>query len=171
MRTVTGVPDRPVTVALLADHPDLIEQIGVLRWTEWGYGDPSPDEWIAVSAREAGRDDLPVTLVAIDWSGSAVGVVGLDVADDALTDDERAARTPWLVGLVVDGHARRQGVARTLVRALEALGRGRGHHELWVVTGSEAVDLYRACGWTDVQQLVTEKEHLPSTVLTRVLPE
>ena len=47
-----------VRLALLADHPELVRQSGVLRWTEWGYDDPSPAEWIAVSEREAGRDEL-----------------------------------------------------------------------------------------------------------------
>jgi len=165
------VPAGPTTIALLADHSDLTEQVGVLRWTEWGYGDPSPAEWIAVSEREAGRDELPVTLVAIDDGGSVVGVVGLDAADDALTDEERAARAPWLVGLVVRRDSRRRGVARTLVHALEDVVREHRHDRMWVVTGGDAVDFYRACGWTDVEHLVTSREQLPSTVLVRVLPD
>jgi GNAT superfamily N-acetyltransferase len=164
------VPERPVVIALLADHPDLVEQAGILRWTEWGYGDPAPDQWIAITAREAGRDVLPVTLVAIDSGGSVAGVVGLDAADDALTDEERAGRTPWLVGMVVRRDARHRDIGRRLVHALEDLAREHGHTRIWVVTGGDAEDFYRACGWVDVEQLVSTKEHLPSTVLTRVLP-
>jgi GNAT superfamily N-acetyltransferase len=159
-----------VSIALLADHPDLVEQAGILRWTEWGYDDPSPDEWIATTTREAGRDVLPVTLVAIGAGGSVVGVVGLDATDDALTDDERAGRTPWLVGLVVRRDARRRDIGRALVRAVEAAASERGHPRMWVVTGGDAEEFYRACGWVDVEQLVTTKEQLTSTVLTRVLP-
>lgn len=96
-----SLPGPPISIALLADRPELVEQAGVLRWTEWGYDDTSPEGWIAITAREAGREDLPVTLVAVDEGGSTVGVVGLDVADEALTDGERAGRAPWLVGMVV----------------------------------------------------------------------
>lgn len=168
---MSAEPDSRIVVALLADHPDLIEPAGVLRWLEWGYDDPSPDEWVAVTWRETGRHDLPVTLVAVDDDGSAVGVVGLDVADDALTDDERADRTPWLVGLVVSRDVRRTGVGRALVGALEDLARRHGHDRLWVVTGGDAEGFYRACGWSDVERLVTTREQLPSTVLTRALPD
>jgi len=160
-----------VSVELLADHPHLVLEAGELRWTEWGYDDPSPDEWIATTRQEAGRDHLPVTLVAIDKRSSVVGVVGLDVSDDALTEDERMSRTPWLVGLVVRRRSRRRDVGRTLVRALEDLARSRGHDRVWVVTGGGATDFYRACGWTDAERLITAKERLPSTVLTRALPE
>jgi GNAT superfamily N-acetyltransferase len=160
-----------IAVVLLADHPDLIHPAGVMRWVEWGDDDPSPAEWIAVTAREAGRDDLPVTLVALDRSRSAVGVVGLNAFDDALTDGERAGRTPWLVGLVVDRDARHQRIGHRLVRAVEDLARHHGRDRLWVVTGSDAVGFYRACGWVDVEQFVTTQEQLPSTVLTRALPK
>jgi hypothetical protein len=72
-------------IVLAADHPRLVEEVGLLRWREWGYGDPSPREWIETTRREAGRDDLPVTLVAIDDDGYALGAVALGDADDALT--------------------------------------------------------------------------------------
>ena len=48
-----------MSVVVLADRLDLVGEVGVLRWTERGYDDPSPDEWIAVTRREAGRDELP----------------------------------------------------------------------------------------------------------------
>jgi GNAT superfamily N-acetyltransferase len=163
------VPDRQVSVVVLADRPDLVAEAGVLRWTEWGYDDPSPDEWVAVTLREAGRDELPVTLVAIDADGSAVGVVGLDTADDALTADERDGRTPWLVGMVVRRDSRLRDVGRTLMEALADVAREHDHDRMWVLTGGLAADYYRACGWSDVEQLVTTKEGLPSTVLTRAL--
>jgi len=38
------VLERPVSVVVLADRPDLMGEAGVLRWTEWGYDDPSPEE-------------------------------------------------------------------------------------------------------------------------------
>ena len=76
---------------------------------------------------------------------------------------------PWLVGLVVRGDDRRRGLGRTLVAALESLAGSRGHQRIWVVTGSDAVDFYRACGWVDVERLVTAQQALASTVLVRDL--
>ena len=51
------------------------------------------------------------------------------------------------------------------------MSRHHGHARMWVLTGAEADGYYRACGWTDVEHLVTSKERLPSTVLTWVLPD
>jgi GNAT superfamily N-acetyltransferase len=164
---VTDTAD--VRVVLLADHPELVRAVGRLRWTEWGYDDPSPDAWVAVTEREAGRDTLPVTLVAIDVDGSAVGAVGLDDADDALTEQEVAGRTPWLVGLVVGRDVRRRGLGRRLVGGLEDLARHRGDPRVWVVTGGDAAGFYRACGWIEVERRVTAREGLASEVLVRDL--
>jgi GNAT superfamily N-acetyltransferase len=159
-------------IVLLAGHPDLVKEVGVLRWREWGYDDPSPEAWIDTTRREAGRDVLPVSLVAVDADGHALGAVALGDADDALTDDERAGRTPWLLGMVVRATDRGTGVGRALVSALEYRARDRGHEQVWVVTGDRAVGFYRACGWTDVEDLVTTREDLPSTVLLRrLLPD
>src|SRR5262245_3277657 len=72
-----------VSVALLADHPQLISTVGEIRWKEWGHP-PEPenlDWWVDVTGREAGRDQLPVTWVAIDHLGDAVGAVGLGKFD------------------------------------------------------------------------------------------
>jgi hypothetical protein len=82
-------------VESLADHPELLEQVGLLRWKEWAYGAQDPAPFIEVTAKEAGRSgQLPMTLVAIDAAGGAVGAVGLDRIDDELSAAERADRTP-----------------------------------------------------------------------------
>jgi len=159
-------------IGLLADHPGLVREIGVLRWREWGYDEPSPEAWIEITRRETGRDDLPVTLVAIDGEGRALGAVALGDADDALTEAERAGRTPWLLGMVVRDQARLRGIGRLLVAALENLALRRGSDQVWVVTGDRAVDFYRACDWVAAEDLVTAKEGLASTVLVRrLVPE
>jgi GNAT superfamily N-acetyltransferase len=108
-----------IRVESLADHPGLFEQVGLLRWKEWAYGAPDPAPFIEITAREAGRSgQLPMTLVAIDVAGSAVGAVGLDRVDDELSAAERAGRTPWIVGMVVRAENRKQGVGRQLLESL-----------------------------------------------------
>jgi len=64
-----------VSIELLTDHPQLVPAVGEIRWREWGHA-PEPDSldwWVNITAREAGREDLPVTWVAIDAQGYAVG--------------------------------------------------------------------------------------------------
>jgi hypothetical protein len=68
-----------VTVELLADHPDLLVPLARIRWREW-HEHPGREDvrwWIDTTRRETGRDGLPVTFVAADENGEAVGGVGL----------------------------------------------------------------------------------------------
>lgn len=80
-----------------------------------GYGDAAPAGHIEVTRRETGRENLPITLVAIDADREALGAVGVDNADQELSTSERDGRTPWLVGMVVRADVRQQGIGRALV--------------------------------------------------------
>jgi RimJ/RimL family protein N-acetyltransferase len=106
-----------VSVELLADHPHLIPVVGEMRWREWGRP-PEPerlDWWVDVTAREAGREELPVTWMAIDSRGQAVGAVGLGRFDI----EERRDRSPWVLGMIVEQKYRNKGIGGELMRALE----------------------------------------------------
>jgi GNAT superfamily N-acetyltransferase len=155
-------------VESLADHPELLEQVGLLRWKEWAYGAPDPAPFIEVTAKEAGPDgQLPMTLVAIDVAGSAAGAVGLDRVDDELSAAERAGRTPWIVGMVVRAESRRRGVGRHLLESLQDAAASRGHPRTWVATGDEAVEFYQRCGWKAVEHLRLGSTGIPTTILMR----
>jgi len=83
-----------VSVSLLADLPELIEAVGILRWREWGHP-PEPEDpalWIEVTRQEAGGEGLPFTLVAVDAAGEAVGVVGLGEFDQ----EGLREHSPWV---------------------------------------------------------------------------
>ena len=65
-------------VHLLADRPQLIGAVGEMRWREWG-DEPGREElswWVDITARESGKQGLPVTWVAVDEAGEAAGAVG-----------------------------------------------------------------------------------------------
>jgi GNAT superfamily N-acetyltransferase len=136
---------------LLADYAHLIPAVGEIRWREWAaeevrYGAIEKGEldwWIDVTALEAGRDGLPITWVAIDEEGNALGVVGLGEFDI----EERRDRSPWVLGMIVEETYRGAGIGRQLLGALEAWARDRGYGQVWVATGDPAVDFYRRCGW------------------------
>ncbi|WP_433359316.1 GNAT family N-acetyltransferase [Actinoplanes sp. CA-142083] len=141
----------------------LIEPVGLLRWREWGHPpEPTaPAFWIDNARREAGRDSLPFTLIALDPAGTPVGVVGLgDFDQDDLRD-----HTPWVMGMLVSPARRAQGIGQALLEALELHAAALGHHRLWVAT-TTATGFYLRCGWQLVGPVTTAAEG-PMTVLTR----
>lgn len=160
----------PLYLGLLAEHPELVAEVGVLRWREWSEGDPTPGVWIETTAREAGSEQLPVTLVALGLDGHAVGAVALGETDGALDENERSGRGPWLLGMIVREPERLCGVGRLMVSAIEDLARERGHDRVWVATGDAAVDFYRHCGWGEHERLVLAQDSLPTTILSKELP-
>lgn len=154
------------SVELLADHPGLIPAVGQIRWREWGHA-PEPeslDWWVDVTGREAGRVDLPVTWVAMDESGQAVGAVGLGEFDI----EERRDRSPWVLGMIVITQNRGLGIGSKLMEALEAWARQRGYSQVWVATGGRAVDFYRKCGWA-LTEVMTRSSGETTSILTKVL--
>jgi GNAT superfamily N-acetyltransferase len=156
-----------VTVDLLASHPELIAAVGEMRWREWGYGDPSPAGHVEITRREAGKESLPITLVAIGPRGEALGAVGLDGIDNELSAAERNHRTPWLIGMVVRADSRRRGIGRALVSRLERTSVEFGSRRVWVATGDHAVGFYRRCSWEPVQWLRLTSTGIDTTILTR----
>jgi len=86
-----------------------------------------------------------VTFIAEEdgrWIGLATGLL----ADPA--DSHQAA--PTLVGMFVDGAARRRGVGVALVEMIARWVRDRGETRLvlWVTSGNQAaIALYRRCGF------------------------
>lgn len=156
----------PVSISLLADKPDLIAAVAEMRWREWGHA-PEPEDvswWLTTTTREAGRDDLPVTFVAVDDSGHAVGAVGLDQFDL----DERRDRSPWVTGTIVRHDRRQSGTGRALMERLEEWAASRGVSEAWVGT-EQAKKFYRRCGWVPVETFTSRSSGQPVTVLHKRL--
>jgi GNAT superfamily N-acetyltransferase len=159
---------RDLRVESLADHPELLEQAGVLRWKEWAYGAQDPTPFIEVTAREAGRaGQLPMTLIAIDAGGDAAGVVGLGPIDDEVSATERGGRTPWILGMVIRADSRKMGIGRQLLENLQHLAASLGRPRTWVATGDEAVGFYQRCGWVAVEHLRLESTGIQTTILMK----
>ena len=151
-----------VTVCLLADRPELIEPAGRLRWREWGHA-PEPEDpafWVEATRREAGRDRLPFTLVAVNATGGPVGVIGLGEFDQ----EDLRDHSPWVLGMVVDPAWRGLRVGQALLSELEAHAAKLGYPQLWVAT-KNAAGFYQRCGWQHVGSVNTAGEG-PMAVLT-----
>jgi GNAT superfamily N-acetyltransferase len=162
MATLSG----PVAVHLLADSADLIASIGDLRWREWGHA-PEPeglDWWVNVTAHEAGRDRVPITWVAIDERGGALGAVGLGAFDL----EERRDRSPWVLGMIVQPDCRGMGIGRLLLAHLEAWAAIHGYKQLWVANEGPAIGFYRKCGW-EWSETVERASGEAVSVLTKLL--
>jgi GNAT superfamily N-acetyltransferase len=152
------------TIAVLADHPELIGPVAELRWSEWGKS-PEPvdfDFWLDTTTAEAGRDAIPMTWVAID-DGRAVGAAGILEFDP----DDFRDRSPWLVGMIVAPDRRGEGIGAELVRAFERWTADAGFDRAWVATGP-AEAFYQKCGWTTVASFTNEYGD-PAVVLERRL--
>ncbi len=154
-----------VSVHLLADHPQLIPAVGEMRWEEWGNEPERQDLqwWIDVTAREAGRDALPVTWVAVDDRGNALGAVGIAEFDL----EERRDWSPWLIGMIVSRPLRGRGIGGRLVQELKRWAGARAFTDVWVATGGRAIDFYVRHGWHLFE--VLEQSSGESTVLKLAL--
>jgi GNAT superfamily N-acetyltransferase len=137
-----------VLVRLLADLPHLIEPIGRMRFAEWGRDD-NVDDWVATTRREAGRDELPVTWVAVDDTGTALGAVALGPSDVP----GRPELMPCVWGMVVRRDVRGLGIGRLLLHRLERSAWDRRYTAVWVFTGPPAVGYYERCGWQRAEEL------------------
>lgn len=138
----------PASIVDLADRPGLIDQVGELRWKEWGRPpEPvDPDWWIDATRRESSRANLPVTFAAVTPNGTPVGAVGLGEFDI----EERRDRSPWVLGMVVLPAWRGLGIGRMLLARLEAHAAAHGYDRVWVATG-EARLFYEHCGWLETE--------------------
>lgn len=141
-----------VRVEFLADQPALVDAVGQMRWQEWG-AEPGREDaawWTIGTRNEAGRDNVPVTWVAIGKHGEALGAVGLAEHDI----EERREHSPWIVGMIVREDLRGRGIGGRLVAALEEWARAQGYVRLSVATGGRAVAFYEKCGWHVRETLV-----------------
>lgn len=155
-----------VTVQLLAEHPDAIAAVAEICWREWGQP-PEPTDlawWVAATTREAGRDALPISWVALDAKGVALGRVGLIAYDW----HDWPERTPWVAGMIVRPDHRGHGLGGRLMAQLEAWARDQGHTQVWVATGGRAIAFYRKCGW-EVIEIVPHDSGEMATILSKRL--
>ncbi len=138
-----------VVVTALSDYPGFVPVVARWHWQDWGHTDPggTPEAWAAGLARQAGADQIPGTLVAVE-DGVPVGTVCL-VEHDMPGAASAAGLSPWVKARYVAPAARRRGHGTLLMSRCQAWAAALGHPALYLYTerGSGAERLYQRLGW------------------------
>ena len=143
-------------VVPLVERPDLVEQVSVWGFAEWGHLNPGQtlEERTARIRGKMNVDRVPIAFVALDEEGRIVGTASL-----IFNDLEGDPRNPWLASVFVRPEHRKKGIASALVRTVEDAARRLGYSRLYLFTSS-APALYAGLGWQALEQRVYRGEHI-----------
>jgi predicted N-acetyltransferase YhbS len=133
-----------VEISYLIEHPECIPQLAQWLFEQWGsiLGEETPEARIKKLKTHLNRDQLPAAWVA-HAKGQLVGTAALRVHDLEGRED----LTPWLGGVLVGPHFRRQGIGAALCAAVEDAARARGIQTLYLFTLDQQA-WYTRLGWT-----------------------
>jgi GNAT superfamily N-acetyltransferase len=139
-----------IIIDYLADHPELLDELARLSWTEWRQVYQQRNQTLAHSVKNyrerMNTDRLPLTLVALH-AGELVGMVSLKFHDM----DTRPDLDPWLGGLLVLPESRNRGVGTMLMHRATEEAHRLHIPQLYLWTHS-AEALYRKLGWQVVER-------------------
>jgi predicted N-acetyltransferase YhbS len=140
----------------LVERPDLVDQVAVWGFTEWGHLNPG-ETLEQRRGRIRGKmnvDRVPVAFVALDNADGIVGTASL-IFDDLEGDP----RNPWLASVFVPAEHRGRGIASALVRTVEDAARRIGYSRLYLFTTSASA-LYAGLGWRALERRAYRGEHV-----------
>jgi N-acetylglutamate synthase-like GNAT family acetyltransferase len=117
---------------------------------QWGstLGEKTPEDRIKKLKTHMNRDKLPIAWVA-HANGQLLGTAALRVQDLKGREDP----TPWLGGVFVGSHFRRQGIGAVLCDAVEDKARLRGIQTLYLFTLDKKA-WYSRLGWSIIGPFV-----------------
>ena len=121
---------RGVRISYLIEHPEYIPQLAQWLFEQWGstLGEKTPEKRIKKLKAHMNRNKLPIAWVA-HANGQLLGTAALRVHDLEGRED----LTPWLGGVFVGSHFRRQGIGAALCATVEDEARSRGiQHSVFV---------------------------------------
>jgi GNAT superfamily N-acetyltransferase len=142
----------PVKIRPLADSPGVAAAIAEWHWPEWigASIDGTLDGLRQRLGSWTARNGLPCILVAFQ-ADEPVGSVALVSHDMDEPEPTFAGLTPWLSGLFVVPHARRQGAGSALVVVCERRAERLGYSSLYLYTGA-AEGFYTQRGWETIAE-------------------
>jgi len=135
---------RRVRISYLIEHPEYIPQLAQWLFEQWGstLGEKTPEARTKGLQAHMNRDKLPIAWVA-HANGQLLGTAALRV--DEL--EGREDLTPWLGGVLVGSHFRRQGIGAALCAAVEDEARSRAIPTLYLFTLDKQA-WYSRLGWS-----------------------
>jgi GNAT superfamily N-acetyltransferase len=135
---------RGVQISYLIEHPEYIQQLAQWLFEQWGptLAEETPEARIKKLKAPMNRDKLPVAWVA-HANGQLLGTAALRVHDLEGRED----LTPWLGGVFVSSHFRRQGIGAALCATVEEGARSRAIDTLYLFTLDKQA-WYSRLGWT-----------------------
>ena len=135
---------RGVQISYLIEHSEYIPQLAQWLFKEWGsvLGERTREARIKKLQAHLNRDKLPIAWVA-HANGQLLGTAALRVHDLEGRED----LIPWLGGVFVGAHFRRQGVGAALCATVEHEARSRGTQTLYLFTLDKQA-WYSRLGWT-----------------------
>ena len=135
---------RGVQISYLIEHPEYIPQLAQWLFEQWDsiLGEKTPEPRIKKLKAHMNRDSLPIAWVA-HANRKLLGTAALRVHDLEGRED----LTPWLGGVFVNPHFRRQGVGTALCAAVEDAARSRSIHTLYLFTLDKQA-WYSHLGWS-----------------------
>jgi GNAT superfamily N-acetyltransferase len=135
---------RGVQISYLIEHPEYISQLAQWLFKEWGsiLGEKTPEARVKKLQAHLNRDKLPIAWVA-HANDQLLGTAALRVHDLEGRED----LTPWLGGVFVGSHFRRQGIGAAVCTAVEEEARSRGIQTLYLFTLDKQA-WYSHLGWT-----------------------
>src|SRR5207244_4640734 len=122
---------RGVRISYLVQHPEYVSQLAQWLFEQWGsiLGEETLEARIKKLKAHMNRDKLPVAWVA-HANGQLLGTAALRVHDLVGRED----LTPWLGGVFVGSHFRRQGIGSALCATVEDGARSREIQILYLFT-------------------------------------
>jgi GNAT superfamily N-acetyltransferase len=135
---------REVLINYLIEHPEYIPQLAQWLFEQWDaiLGEETPEARIKKLKAHMNRDELPIAWIAHS-NGQLLGTAALRVHDLEGRED----LTPWLGGVFVGAHFRRQGIGAALCATVEDEVRSRGIHTLYLFTLDQQA-WYSRLSWT-----------------------
>jgi GNAT superfamily N-acetyltransferase len=135
---------RGVRISYLIDHPEFVPQLAQWLFEQWDaiLGEKNIEVRIRKLQAHMNRDELPIAWVA-HANGQLLGTAALRVHDLKGRED----LTPWLGGVFVGSHFRRQGIGAALCATVEDEARSRGIQTLYLFTLDKQA-WYSRLGWT-----------------------
>ena len=133
-----------VRISYLIEHPEYIPKLAQWLFEHWDsiLGEETPEARIKKLKAHMNRDRLPIAWIA-HANGQLLGTATLRVHDLEGRED----LTPWLGGVFVGSHFRRQGIGEALCATVEAAARSREIETLYLFTLDKQA-WYSRLGWT-----------------------